>query len=74
MLDIVGPSEIADMLKVHPVTVDRWRREGVLPPAEAALRRGPVWEKRTIVEWGLDTQRLVYTDQGVLAPAKATDV
>ena len=59
MLDIVGPSEIADMLKVHPVTVDRWRREGVLPPAEAALRRGPVWQKATIVEWAELTGRAV---------------
>ena len=59
MLDIVGPAEIADMLRVHPVTVDRWRRDGVLPPPEAALRRGPVWLRATIVEWAVQTGREV---------------
>ncbi len=60
MLDIVGPTEIADMFGVHVVTVDRWRRDGVLPPAEAALRRGPVWEKQTIVDWAAATGRTIH--------------
>ena len=60
MLEIVGPSEIADMFKVHPVSVDRWRRDGVLPPPEASLRRGPVWQKATIVEWAKETGREIH--------------
>jgi hypothetical protein len=59
MLDIVGPSEIATMLRVHPVTVSRWQRDGVLPPAEAELRRGPVWQRSSIVEWAVLTGREV---------------
>ncbi len=60
MLDIVGPSEIAVMLGVHRVTVDRWRRDGVLPPAEAELNRGPVWSRSVIVEWAGVTGREVH--------------
>lgn len=59
MLDIVGPSEIAAMLRVHPVTVDRWRRDGVLPPPEAQLNRGPVWRRIVISEWAELTGRAV---------------
>ena len=57
MLDIVGPAEIAAMLRVHKVTVDRWRRDGVMPPPEAHLRRGPVWRRATITEWAELTGR-----------------
>jgi hypothetical protein len=59
MLDIVGPSEIAAMLRVHPVTISRWQRDGVLPPAEAELNRGPVWRRALIVEWAEQTGREV---------------
>ena len=59
MLDIVGPSEIAVMLRVTRVTVSRWQREGVLPPAEAELNRGPVWQRASIVLWAEQTGRMV---------------
>ena len=59
MLDIVGPSEVASMLRVHPVTVSRWQRDGVLPPPEAELNRGPVWRRATIVLWAEQTGRMV---------------
>ncbi len=59
MLDLVGPSEIATLLGVHRVTVDRWRRDGVLPPAEAELNRGPVWQRASIVLWAEQTDRTV---------------
>ncbi len=59
MLDIVGPGEIAAMLRVTGVTVSRWQREGVLPPPEAELRRGPVWQRASIVLWAEQTGREV---------------
>ncbi len=59
MLDIVGPSEIATMMRVTRVTVDRWRRDGVMPPPEANLNRGPVWRRATITEWAELTGRAV---------------
>ena len=59
MLDIVGPSEIAAMLRVTRVTVSRWQREGVLPPPEAKLNRGPVWQRASIVLWAELTGRTV---------------
>ena len=58
MLDIVGPSEIAVMLRVTRVTVSRWQREGVLPPPEAELNRGPVWQRASIVLWAEQTGRI----------------
>ena len=60
MLDLVGPSEIATLLRVHRVTVDRWRRDGVLPPAEAELNRGPVWQRSSIVLWAKQTNRKIF--------------
>ena len=58
-LDIVGPVEIAEMFGVHAVSVDRWRRDGILPEPDAWLRRGPVWLRETIVEWAEWTGRVV---------------
>jgi hypothetical protein len=54
---MVGPAEIADMFDVHPVTVDRWRRDGILPAPGQWLRRGPIWSYQTIVEWAESTGR-----------------
>ncbi len=62
MLDIVGPSEIASMLRVHPVTISRWQHQGVLPPPEAELKRGPVWQRATIVLWAEQTNRRIADD------------
>ncbi len=59
MLDIVGPSEIATMLRVSRITVSRWAREGVLPMPEAELNRGPVWSRAVIVLWAELTDRTV---------------
>lgn len=58
-LDIVGPTEIADLLGVHRVTVDRWRRDGDLPPPDAVLARGPVWRTSRILAWAENTNRPV---------------
>ncbi len=59
MLDIVGPSEIAAMLRVHKQQITTWQRNGVMPPPEAMLRRGPVWRRATITEWAELTGRAV---------------
>lgn len=59
-MDVVGPAEIADMFGVHPVTVDRWRRDKILPDPDQVLRRGPLWERDTIIVWGEETGRTVH--------------
>ncbi len=59
MLDIVGPSEIAAMLRVHKQQITTWQRNGVLPPPEAELRRGPVWKRSSIILWAEQTGREV---------------
>ena len=56
---MVGPAEIADLFDVHPVTVDRWRREKILPAPDQILRRGPIWSYQTIIDWGKETGRTV---------------
>ena len=58
-LDLVAPVEIAEMFQVHTVTVDRWRRDRILPEPDAELRRGPVWLRETIVEWAEQTGRTI---------------
>ncbi len=56
-LDLVGPKEISEMFGVHRVTVDRWRREEVLPEPEGYLAMGPVWTRSRIEKWGRETGR-----------------
>ena len=58
-LDLVGPVEVSLMFNVHVVTVDRWRRDRILPDPDAELRRGPVWLRETIVEWAEQTGRVI---------------
>ena len=57
VLDVVGPGEVAAMFNVHPVTVSRWQKEGVLPEPDRALLQGPVWRRATIVAWANETGR-----------------
>jgi predicted site-specific integrase-resolvase len=58
MLDILGPGEVAELLGVTPITVARWRRDGVLPEPDAMLKRVAVWERDTVLLWARETGRL----------------
>lgn len=50
-LDLVGVTEIAEMLDVHRVTVAKWRQKGILPKPDFELPKRPLWERSTIEEW-----------------------
>ena len=50
-LDLVGMSEIAQMLAVSRKTVGMWRVRGKLPPPITELALGPIWHRRDIEEW-----------------------
>lgn len=56
-LDVVGPAEVATLLNVHPVTVNKWTRAGKLPKPDARLAMGPVWRRSTILTWAALTGR-----------------
>jgi predicted DNA-binding transcriptional regulator AlpA len=50
-LDIVGITEIAQMLGERTGTVRIWRLRGQLPVPATELAMGPVWFRSDIEEW-----------------------
>jgi chromosome partitioning protein len=50
--ELLGLSEVADLLGASRQTVGNWRqrREG-FPEPVAELKSGPIWQRATIVEW-----------------------
>lgn len=50
-LDIVGMTEIAQMLGARRQTVGIWRLRGLLPAPATELAMGPVWFRSDIEEW-----------------------
>ena len=64
-LDVVGSAEVALMLNTWPPTVSGWRRDGVIPDADAELKCGPVWYRKTIVEWAKETGRSPHDEEAV---------
>jgi chromosome partitioning protein len=57
-LELLGTSEVADLLGVTKQVLSNWRaRESKFPDAVAELRSGPVWSKADIVQWARETGR-----------------
>lgn len=54
---LVGLSEIADLLRVKPATVDQWRFRRVLPEPDHVISGTPIWHRETIVAWAVRTGR-----------------
>jgi chromosome partitioning protein len=51
-VDLVGSSEVAEMLGVSKQTLVNWRnRADGFPEPVANLKSGPVWEREAIVNW-----------------------
>lgn len=51
-LNLVGMSELAELLGVSKQTVSNWRvRMANFPSPTAELKSGPVWELKVITEW-----------------------
>jgi predicted DNA-binding transcriptional regulator AlpA len=50
-LDIVGITEIAQLLGLKHATVTNWHRRGHMPAPDAQLSFGPVWRRSTIERW-----------------------
>jgi uncharacterized protein YjcR len=50
-LDIVGMTEIAEMLNISVETIKTWNRRGQLPTPDAVVSAGPFWRRSTIERW-----------------------
>jgi len=51
-VDLVGTSEVAEMLGVTKQTLTNWRtRNASFPTPIAELKSGPVWNRKEVVEW-----------------------
>jgi len=51
-LDLVGTSEVAEMLGVSKQTLTNWRtRIADFPPPVAELKAGPVWNREDLLAW-----------------------
>ena len=51
-MDLVGASEVAEMLGVSKQTLINWRnRDSTFPEPVADLKSGPVWQRDEIVAW-----------------------
>ncbi len=55
--DLVGLTDIPPMLGIARQTARQWRQRGVLPEPQAVVSGNPVWERRTIIDWALETRR-----------------
>ena len=55
---LVGPAEIADMLKVEANTVNVWKvRHQDFPTPVRRLKTGDVWDGREVKAWAQKTGR-----------------
>ena len=73
--DLVGLTDIPPMLGIARQTARQWRTRGVLPDAQAVVSGAPVWERRTIIDWALETRRIDRTRASELrAEARAVEV
>jgi hypothetical protein len=56
--DIVGPAEIADLLGVHPNTINAWKiRHLDFPTPIRRLRGIDLWDRREVLAWAQRTGR-----------------
>lgn len=56
--DLVGLTDIPELLGIARQTARQWRTRGALPEPQAVVSGSPVWERRTIIDWALETRRI----------------
>lgn len=56
--DMVGPTEIAQMLDVTLGAIRQWRRRGILPPPLKVVSGTPIWDRVDIDAWARDSGRV----------------
>ena len=72
--DLLGLSELADLLGVTRQTITNWRsRRKDFPPPVAELKSGPIWTRLGIAKWAADNAFAIREGpQADSGPAKAT--
>ncbi len=56
--DLVGLTDLPELLGIARQTARQWRTRGVPPEPQAVVSGSPVWERRTIIDWALETRRV----------------
>ncbi len=56
--DLMGVTEIGELLQVSPRTVSQWRQRGIFPEPDLTLEMGDVWTLKTVTDWASKTGRL----------------
>ncbi len=55
---LVGAAEIAELLEVHPNTINAWKvRDVDFPEPLRKLRGLDLWDRREIIDWAQRTNR-----------------
>jgi hypothetical protein len=55
---LVGPAEIADLLKIEANTINVWKtRHADFPAPVRRLKTGDVWDAREVLAWATRTGR-----------------
>lgn len=53
-LDLVGLTEVAEIIGVSRSSARVYRVQGLLPPTYTELASGPIWERKVIEKWEAD--------------------
>jgi ParB/RepB/Spo0J family partition protein len=56
--EMVGMTEIAQLLEVKPATVAQWRQRGIFPDPDRILSGAPLWWESTVLEFAERTGRI----------------
>lgn len=57
--EIMGVTEIGEMLGVSPRTVSQWRIRGIFPEPDVVLAVADLWKRETVTAWAEATGRTV---------------
>src|SRR2546430_17365174 len=73
--ELVGLSEVADLLGTSRQAVANWRqkRQGGFPEPIAKLKSGPIWRRTDIVDWAAANGKAIIeatSDNGAAKPGR----
>lgn len=54
---LLGPSEVAELLRVERDTVYTWKHRGRMCEPDFMISGGPVWRRSRIIAWAKETGR-----------------
>jgi predicted DNA-binding transcriptional regulator AlpA len=72
--DLLGPSEVCELLEVSPMTLKRYRDAGGFPAPVAELSIGAVWAAEDVRQWHEDRTRDAHAQKDKAAERRADAV